>query len=205
MKVINWLMIAVATLSANIAVAAPTVGFVQGGNAVSGTVIENFDSFGDGASIGSDAFAHAAPSGSAARPAFGSTGNFAAVHAGGSYSIAFTPTSLLSFVVGSLDTYNTLTLAFADGTSTAYVGSQITGGGQADGNQIVGATNGVVSYATGSGPLITSASFTSGANSFEFDNIAVGVPEPATWALMIGGFGVVGAAMRRRSLQVSFA
>lgn len=26
----------------------------------------------------------------------------------------------------------------------------------------------------------------------------VGVPEPAAWALMIGGFGMVGAAMRRR-------
>jgi len=27
-----------------------------------------------------------------------------------------------------------------------------------------------------------------------------GVPEPATWALMIGGFGLAGAALRRRSL-----
>ena len=25
------------------------------------------------------------------------------------------------------------------------------------------------------------------------------VPEPATWAMMIGGFGLVGAAMRRRA------
>ena len=29
-------------------------------------------------------------------------------------------------------------------------------------------------------------------------NITGGVPEPTTWALMIGGFGMVGAAMRRR-------
>ena len=31
------------------------------------------------------------------------------------------------------------------------------------------------------------------------------VPEPASWALMIGGFGVVGAAMRRRRTAAAFA
>ncbi|WP_254620996.1 PEPxxWA-CTERM sorting domain-containing protein [Sphingomonas sp. CL5.1] len=31
------------------------------------------------------------------------------------------------------------------------------------------------------------------------------VPEPATWAMMIAGFGVVGAAMRRRKVRVRFA
>jgi hypothetical protein len=31
------------------------------------------------------------------------------------------------------------------------------------------------------------------------------VPEPATWAMMIGGFGLVGASMRRRKVSVSFA
>jgi hypothetical protein len=30
------------------------------------------------------------------------------------------------------------------------------------------------------------------------------VPEPATWALMLGGFAIVGSAMRRRSTAVSF-
>jgi hypothetical protein len=32
-----------------------------------------------------------------------------------------------------------------------------------------------------------------------------GVPEPASWALMIAGFGLVGGAMRTRSRKVSFA
>ena len=31
------------------------------------------------------------------------------------------------------------------------------------------------------------------------------VPEPATWAMMIAGFGLVGGAMRRRKVSVAFA
>jgi len=33
---------------------------------------------------------------------------------------------------------------------------------------------------------------------------AAAVPEPASWAMMIGGFGLVGAAMRRRAAKVAF-
>jgi hypothetical protein len=38
------------------------------------------------------------------------------------------------------------------------------------------------------------------------DNVAVSaIPEPSTWAMMIGGFGIVGTAMRRRRrMNVSF-
>jgi hypothetical protein len=32
-----------------------------------------------------------------------------------------------------------------------------------------------------------------------------GVPEPASWAMMVGGFGLVGGAMRRRAAKVAFA
>jgi hypothetical protein len=31
------------------------------------------------------------------------------------------------------------------------------------------------------------------------------VPEPASWAMMVGGFGLIGAAMRRRRVSVRFA
>ena len=38
------------------------------------------------------------------------------------------------------------------------------------------------------------------------DNVSVqGVPEPATWGLVILGFGAVGGSMRRRSAKVAFA
>lgn len=36
------------------------------------------------------------------------------------------------------------------------------------------------------------------AATFDWDNDPVGVPEPATWALMISGFGMAGATLRRR-------
>ena len=35
--------------------------------------------------------------------------------------------------------------------------------------------------------------------------VSAGVPEPATWALMIGGFGMAGAVLRRRRNQASLA
>jgi hypothetical protein len=60
--------------------------------------------------------------------------------------------------------------------------------------------------ATGPGGVRPFQAFT------QFDMIAfdamgydLAVPEPATWAMMISGFGFVGAAMRRRRVAVSFA
>jgi hypothetical protein len=46
-----------------------------------------------------------------------------------------------------------------------------------------------------------------GPQSFSVDaQLGAGVPEPATWAMMIGGFGLVGGAMRRRTrTSVTFA
>ena len=44
-----------------------------------------------------------------------------------------------------------------------------------------------------------------GGGGFELDNITVGttVPEPASWALMVAGFGLVGIAQRRRKVSVA--
>ncbi len=47
-----------------------------------------------------------------------------------------------------------------------------------------------------------------GSEYLAFDNVvynAGGVPEPATWAMMIAGFGLAGAAMRRRSAKAIIA
>ncbi len=73
-----------------------------------------------------------------------------------------------------------------------------------------------ISGATGvncnSTPNTEGVFFTSGDITQTFDGVSVlgsvggGVPEPASWALMIAGFGVVGATARRRArVQVTYA
>ncbi len=176
------------------------------------SVIQNFNALAPGSSIGTNAkvFANSV-GGQAARPAFGSTGNFAAVLGvpdDGSYTINFAPASGLSIQLGSLDTYNRLTLSFANRAPIVYQGGQIINDLIfPSGNQVSGETNGRITYTATAGELITGATFVSTENSFEFDDIATrgAVPEPATWAMFILGFGVIGTSMRRRrSVRVSF-
>ncbi len=53
---------------------------------------------------------------------------------------------------------------------------------------------------------ITSIVFTRTATggNFEFDNFTIAtVPEPASWALMIAGFAMVGFSVRRRAAYTS--
>ena len=70
----------------------------------------------------------------------------------------------------------------------------------ADGNQDTYASNG---YAFISGlPAFNSVVVSSSQNSFEFDNVTAGVPELATWEMMLAGFaslGVVGYRKTKKS------
>lgn len=105
----------------------------------------------------------------------------------------------LSFYWGSVDTYNTITLFQADGSSTSFTGSQIGFGVDPDGNQTSNDSNVRVNFsAVGRG--ITSVRFDSTQFAFETDTFAgTAVPEPATWAMMVGGFGLMGFAARRKN------
>jgi hypothetical protein len=181
--------------------AAPLISFNNGSGALPAGmgVFQDFESVAPGTAIGPNAVAVNTSTDLAFRPAYGSTGNFGAVMDGGSYSIAFNPTGMFSFVLGSLDAFNVLTLGFVDGTSATYTGGEITNDmSYNSGSRTDMDTNGRVTYTVNSGPLINSATFrSSGGNSFEFDNLAAAVPEPAMWGMMILGFGLVGAALRR--------
>lgn len=190
---------------ASAANAVTIVDFTPGSSAVPGnlTSLQDFESLAAGSSLGINASVFAdSVGGIAARPAFNSTGNFGAVTTDGSYSLSFGPTRAFGFAVGSLDTYNSLTLLYDDGTSTTYNGGQIIRDLTfPSGDQISGETNGRVLFSvSGNSPRIVGATFGSSGNSFEFDNLVVAgvVPEPAMWGLMIAGFGLIGFSRRRR-------
>lgn len=196
------------------AMAVTTVTFGAGSDTLPAgfSVFEDFESFAGGtpgAPIGTNAFVFDdSSSGLAARPAFGSTGNFAAVQSDGSYTVNFGPTDGFSFVLGSLDTFNSLTLLYEGGATQDYVGGQIINDlAFPSGDQISGETNGIVTYRVTSGARLIGATFNSSGDAFEFDNLAAAtataVPEPAAWAMMIGGFAFIGAASRRRARAVT--
>jgi hypothetical protein len=103
-----------------------------------------------------------------------------------------TPVNYFGLLWGSIDAYNSITFNTADGLSQTFTGSQIGFLGQSH----------YVNFFSSS--LITSVVARSTDSSFEFDNVATAaVPEPATWAMMIAGFGMVGFAMRRRQRAVA--
>ena len=143
-----------------------------------------------------------------ADPAFPSNDGttYLSVEAGGVANVDFAKTFNGSFQFdwGSIDDYNTLTIHTTTG-DVVYVPGSGSFANPANGDQFSGLTNGVFTI-FGSG--ITGFSLSSSKNSFEIDNFAVlstgtnplggGVPEPATWAMMIIGFGGIGALLRRR-------
>lgn len=107
----------------------------------------------------------------------------------------------LSFIWGSVDTYNTLQFLDASNNVLAsFSGSNIWL--PANGDQSNPNTNPLVAFElTGSDVgAFTSLRLTSSSNAFEIDNLAInsGVPEPATWAMMLVGFVGIGFGLRRQ-------
>lgn len=143
----------------------------------------------------------------AAEPAFGDQGdNYFAVLTGSTATFSFINSlSQFGFDLGSADDYNFLTVFFAGGVTQTFTGAQLNSPGPATGNQDIAQTNGRVTIFANDLGGITGFTFGSSANSFEFDNIGVisAVPEPATWALLLLGFGAIGFGMRRRKAQAA--
>ncbi|MDB5423069.1 MAG: hypothetical protein JWQ29_485 [Phenylobacterium sp.] len=99
-----------------------------------------------------------------------------------------------SLYMGSPDTYNSIRFLGADGYDVTVPGTGLVNG---DTNQSW-SWGKRVSFDFGDA-RVDHIILASSGNSFEVDNFAGGaVPEPATWGLMIMGFGALGAVLRRR-------
>ena len=108
-----------------------------------------------------------------------------------------------SFYMGSPDTYNSIQF-IGDNYNETLTGGQFTGGNT--GQSWAWGTR--INFNFG-GAVVNQVVLRSTGNSFEVDNFAgtiqAGVPEPATWAMMIIGFGAAGSVIRRRRATVSLA
>lgn len=146
---------------------------------------------------------------------FGSTGNYWTVGpADGAVGImdlsSFGDISNVNFLWGSVDAFNFIDFLDGDDNVIAtFSGSDIFN--PANGDQNNPNLNPVVRF-TVTGEHVTSLTslrLRSNQNAFETDNFAINaVPEPATWAMMLLGFGAIGFGMRRRrsdTVRVRFA
>ena len=108
--------------------------------------------------------------------------------------------SRLGMDYGSADTYNSFVLHLSNGMTETYTGQQVIDSGVANGNQTSSVTNGRLTFRPDAGVYITSIDLRSTGQALEVDNFGViaAVPEPATWGMMLLGFGAMGVSLRRR-------
>jgi hypothetical protein len=174
---IKSLAVVVALLTASVASAAPTI--IDFDNNLAPGFTGDFQVF--PASVGGVA---TSPNGSGflAVPAFSATSHSATFTS----ALAFTN---FSFDWGSPDSYNTLTFTGANGFTKIVTGS--------------GVAAGRATFVFNKAQGVNSVTFSSVNPAFEIDNISANVPEPATWAMFLGGFAMVGASVRRRNRSVA--
>jgi hypothetical protein len=126
---------------------------------------------------------------------YNDTTNYMAVLGGQSETVTYGKDySKLGLYWGSIDTYNVITLY--DGANSVSVPVPPV----ANGGQFADDSN---RYFLITGFDFNKVGFSSTGNSFEFDNVAVGTPEPSTWIMMALGFAGLGYAAYRGSRRNS--
>lgn len=202
-------------MSATAATAAPTFTFDSNAHSPSSagfTVINSFTSLTGYTAISGNVQIKTPPADSDGAPpptSVPSGTSYLSVLGGGSVTYTFAaPVGGVQFDWGSVDTYNTVTLLSAAGNFVIVPGTTP--------NILFPTTNGDQGFsgsglftALGNGVTFTGITFASSSNSLEVDNLATSaVPEPASWAMMLAGFGMLGMGLRRRgkqSVRVTYA
>jgi hypothetical protein len=143
---------------------------------------------------------------SSSNPYLADATGFESVEGGGSSTFSAIKGNYLTsfnFYMGSPDEYNHVIFNFLGGGSQTFDGDAIWGGApNGNGDRSIGFRV----YYNFNGAKVSSITFTSGQNAFEGDNFGgVAVPEPATWALMLSGFGLAGGMLRARRRKAALA
>ncbi|WP_372783684.1 PEPxxWA-CTERM sorting domain-containing protein [Phenylobacterium sp.] len=184
------------------------------------SLVTNFDSgaVAPGFSAGGNATLMTGSSNLGAAPATSATTRdltqYLAVQAGQDFTLTGGPLSEISFYVGSLDTYNTITFTGPGGFTQSFTGADLNAATAAsdgsNGDQSAASTNGRYTFTFDQ--AVTGVRLDSSSPSFEVSDIgaiafasAGGVPEPAAWSLMILGFGGVGTSLRQKRSRTATA
>lgn len=113
----------------------------------------------------------------------------------------------ISLYLGSIDTYNMISiLDTSGGVIASFPGNFFAS--NANGNQTSPQTNRLLTFTrSGSDAAFGGIRIQSAGNSAEVENVRFSspIPEPASWAMMMAGFGIIGFVMRRRQVRVSFS
>lgn len=205
-----------AATAANAAIVIKPFGSYQSALNPGETLVTNFNNplvLAPGFTIGGTYSLRTGTTAQGAAPAFGPLdpadddhSRYLSVRAGEVAQFTAPYVSRLSFYVGSLDDYNSITFHLKGGGTQTFTGTDLgLVSGAANGNQTAANTNGRFTF--WSDTAITGFDLASNSNSFEVSNIGSAVPEPATWAMMIIGFGSVGGMVRssRRRQVAAFA
>ena len=155
----------------------------------------------------------------------GDTSQYVAVGAGGSvafdlrgYTNSTSELSSVSAYVGSLDSYNFVQLLGINADGSINFDDPLL---SLSGDQLIdlnrGARDGRLTFGFDGTTRIGGILFGSTGISFEFDSLAVSqsrvttpsliskVPEPASWAMFLAGFGLAGSSIRRQKKALKFA
>ena len=122
----------------------------------------------------------------------------------------------IGFYWGSIDKYNTVEVLGTHNGGATQTLFTLNGASlpPSNGDQFAASTNRRVTFIAGNGEAISGLRFASTGIAFELDDVVAktlgsgsgaAVPEPASWALLVAGFGVVGVAARRRRAPAAVA